>query len=258
MQSAVIPEPLAEIPPPIDSFDINEAPTDKRIDPNDPKKFPNAHWKIAPLNFNDSIRTGKVSCKASIPVLRGTFLPMVRSKINKELGLAVGIDSIMKFVQYAKSFQSDSDLMQQLDNIGYEIKANNQEFVSVMLADDNYSGGIHPNTFYTSESFYTETGELLTLDSIINVDRKSEFMDSIISVLKKYSYLKDGWEDHAREELNSFYLTDSAIIPYYEPYILVNSTDGKIECSLSFKKIKNLIAPRFAAKLGKIKRQKFE
>lgn len=114
------------------------------------------------------------------------------------------------------------------DEQNYEMKLNTDQYVSILRTHYEYAGGAHGGAYYFSDTFNMATGELMELDDVFTVP-SGEYDKRILAEVKELAALmvtEDGErliDESALESTfdhNCFYLTDDALVIYYQTYSL--------------------------------------
>ncbi len=133
--------------------------------------------------------------------------------------------------------------------IGYDVKLNDGQYLSLGIANYLSTGGAHPNTTELFLTFDVVTGNIVTLRDVIPADQLMAFE------VKEKQWLVDNMSDQLFEELTSefmafiaaptqeqtdryvddamVYLTSSDIVTFYNPYTIAPYTVGPIEVTIA-------------------------
>lgn len=129
----------------------------------------------------------------------------------------------------------------------YEIALNNEKFLSVKRVCSQFSGGIHGNTEYFSDSFSFESGERLVLSDIFTVSA-DEYLDRIFKEVLLQIRMDDSeyfgdYESSVKTLYNTedFYLTADSIVVFYSEYTLGPYSLGIPEYSISFEDVDDIL-----------------
>ena len=132
---------------------------------------------------------------------------------------------------------------------------NGNNLLSVLNLDFENTGGAHPNSYWSSETFDVETGKMLTLSDIFGVS-KEEVLEKVYEIVinqieqakskDNYGedvYYFDEYEENAKNYYseNDFVLGPKGIIFYYQLYTLAPYAAGFPP--LNFLTMKQAISP---------------
>lgn len=134
----------------------------------------------------------------------------------------------------------------------YVIKYNQNELLSVVFLNYQYTGGAHGITVLSSLNINLETGEDYRLkdlfksgdyipflnstirdeiDKRVEAGRLSEFTDSPFKTIK---------------EVSDFYLSDSSVVIYFQQYEYFPYAAGIQEFPINFVQLKTMLSPKFS------------
>lgn len=116
----------------------------------------------------------------------------------------------------------------------------------------SYSGGMHSNVSCVSANYDLETGDPLTLGSIMHMDAtKDDFVDLILAELGQIAeenYLYDDYKDCVHSHFScdesvyeDFYFTDSGLCFFFSPYEIAPYASGIITVEIPYDKLLGLI-----------------
>ncbi|RSL31423.1 DUF3298 domain-containing protein [Salibacterium salarium] len=111
----------------------------------------------------------------------------------------------------------------------YRIEQNNDEYISIVFEEYQFTGGVHGMSQHTAYTFDAQTGETLTLQdlfaedtdyvSVINETIETEMEDEALGG----SYFDfDGVEP----ETDQFYVTEKGPVVYFQPYEIAPYAEG--------------------------------
>lgn len=126
------------------------------------------------------------------------------------------------------------------------------QVLSLSGTQNSYSGGLHGNLSCISANYDLQTGDVLTLGSIMAPDATTE--DFILLILDKLRpqieelYLYEDYEAGVRNRLDTdenqyedFYFTSNGLCFYFAPYEIAPYTSGIITVELPYQQIADLI-----------------
>ncbi len=133
--------------------------------------------------------------------------------------------------------------------IGYDMKLNDGQYLSLGIANYLSTGGAHPNTTELFLTFDVTTGSIVTLRELVAADQLVAFE------VKEKQWLVDNLSEQLFEESTSefaafiaaptqeatdryiddaiFYLTPTDIVTFYNPYMIAPYTTGAIEVMIA-------------------------
>jgi len=130
------------------------------------------------------------------------------------------------------------------------IRYSDEMIKSIFIIHDSYTGGAHPNYYYTCSSYDNE-GTEITLNSIIEMNEKSiKLLDKeITSILRKKEadWVVDESHPSFAEELSKNEIpcvfTPAGIFFYFAPYVAGSYAQGSFVTLITYDKIKSIIKP---------------
>jgi hypothetical protein len=136
-----------------------------------------------------------------------------------------------------------------VSEIGYDMKLNDGEYLSLGIANYLSTGGAHPNTTELFLTFDVATGALVTLRDVVAADQRIAFeiqekqwlVDTMQEQLFEESatefsaFIASPTQEHADRYIDDaiFYLTPTDIVTFYNPYMIAPYTAGPIEVMIA-------------------------
>lgn len=124
--------------------------------------------------------------------------------------------------------------------------------LSLFGMQNSYSGGMHGNLNCTAANYDLETGDVLTLGSIMHLDAdKEDFIEIVIKKLTEKEeeyYLFDGFEESVSSRLGGdenlyedFYFTQTGLSFFFSPYEIAPYASGIITVEIPYKELLGLV-----------------
>jgi len=135
------------------------------------------------------------------------------------------------------------------DEQNYEIKLNTEPYVSILRTHYGYSGGAHGEVYLLSDTFDMDTGTRMQLDELFTVS-SAEYEERVLTEVNKLAALmvtSDGeplLDESALESTfdhNCFYLTEDALVIYYQTYSLGCHALGAPEFPISCEALEDIL-----------------
>ena len=134
----------------------------------------------------------------------------------------------------------------------YRLKYNQNELLSVVFLDYQYTGGAHGLTVQSSHTFNLKTGEEYKLKDLVKSD--ADYVSFISNTVKNEidARVKEGiLPDYAiapfeaiRED-QDFYLSNNAVVVYFQQYEYFPYAAGIQEFPVEFSALQDLLRPAF-------------
>lgn len=237
-------------PTDIDSLEnetISTAPTD--TSPPAEKLLPlNISYKVYRETFRDDDGTDLVDFKLTYPYIDNPDNAQGITAINEYYETQLdhfittvipeGKKAAMEFKKVAQ--ENGFDFYPLAFEREPSIYYNGNNLLSVLNLDFENTGGAHPNSYWSSETFDVETGKMLTLSDIFGVS-KEEVLEKVYEIVinqieqakskDNYGedvYYFDEYEENAKNYYseNDFVLGPKGIIFYYQLYTLAPYAAG--------------------------------
>ncbi len=145
-------------------------------------------------------------------------------------------------LNHASDLASDAEALGDETSAVYEIEEtatlglNNNQYFSFVLQDCEYTGGAHSNYSYTGITFDSQTGDIVTLDTLINdLDSFEDEVSQYILDQLEADYaddLLDGYNDVIEQAKSSgdfvWYLSDDGMVFPLAPATVLPFSEGPV------------------------------
>lgn len=120
----------------------------------------------------------------------------------------------------------------------YKVKLNDQHYLSVLQSIYTYSGGAHGTTIRYSLTLDKKTGEPVTLRDLFDSDAYLYILNEYAAQQNKDIYLYEPVKITGQE---SFYLTDSELVIYYQQYEVAPYAAGFVEYHFPYTMLQSVL-----------------
>jgi hypothetical protein len=238
-------------------------------------KFINGKAYISEEFFNDSLGLTILRCKANESVSLKTFMKneaaikTVNEKTEEpRIGISLqypkisGLDDIsvenainetikkeaitakQEGLEYIKNFPEDTEGNKYQVDLNYRITYNQNNLLSIVLQNYQYTGGAHGDMLQKSYTFNLQTGKEYYLQDLFKggADYKTLFNNLV----------KDGIKERGLSKITQFnsvswnqvyYLDNNGVIIYFEPYEYFARSDGIQEFSAKYDELTDMLNP---------------
>lgn len=164
-------------------------------------------------------------------------------------------ESIIKSTcaDFEKSYTSLDDFMASLDSSadlgfmsvdadGMIVNAEHQ-ILSILISQSSFTGGAHPNYFFTCLNFNVQTGEEIKMDELF-ISGYSRALDQIAEKEFRKQYGDDDWWFFKKGEFplnDNFNITPGGLLFRFNPYEIGPYAAGAPQIFLSYKSIRHLL-----------------
>lgn len=164
-----------------------------------------------------------------------------QEQLNSQLAQALA-SALVSFDSAAQ--ESSADLImgnKAVFNNTWEEKYNQNSFVSIIQEQYIYLGGAHGSTAWYPLNIDTAAGYILTLDDLFEDSGYIETLNRMITELvdENPEEYKDLWEKPEIKDSHQtdFYITDTSLVIFYQPYDLSYYARGFVEFPLSLEEL---------------------
>lgn len=135
-------------------------------------------------------------------------------------------------------------------NISGETRTGYKEYINYIILWDEFTGGAHPNSYYTVLNFNPKTGEEVVLQDILKDNYEEPLTELLISTLaadlevENYEGIKEKGYLYPNADMyisNNYILEKEQIVFIYNKYDIAPYAVGDITISISYDKIKDLL-----------------
>lgn len=206
---------------------------------------------IRAIDYYDESEDSSTVIEITYPKVYGLNDQQIEDNIN-----AVLEDEFLKSIEWYHEFIAVLDSFPTMEytagmffsfETGFDIKLLNEKILSLVLNHYEFTGGAHGNYYSIGYTFDLQSGELLTLESVISkesipfITRLCEA--KILEIYEASSLTEAGmFEDHI--EINSeqdFFLLEDALIFQFDPYEIAPYVMGNIEVEIPFDEISEFL-----------------
>lgn len=135
-------------------------------------------------------------------------------------------------------------------NISGEVKIGYKDYINYIILWDEFTGGAHPNSYYTVLNFDPATGEEVVLQDILKENYEEPLTELLISTLaadlevEDYEGIKEKGYLYPNADMyisNNYILEKEQIVFIYNKYDIAPYAVGDITISISYDNIKDLL-----------------
>lgn len=133
-------------------------------------------------------------------------------------------------------------------NISSEITNGYNGILNYLIFNEIYTGGAHPNSFYTALNFDPSTGEEIVLDDILKNDYETRLTQELLVALADHFKVSPVTEIVVQGYLiNDFYISNNFILGkdkitfIYNRYDIAPYAAGEIMLDIEYKNIKDIL-----------------
>jgi hypothetical protein len=130
--------------------------------------------------------------------------------------------------------------------LDYRVTTNKNNVLSILLKAYLYEGGAHGMSYYIPYNIDTKNGKILTLSDLFapGTDYISEISEQVKQQMDARGLTKDLFDPFTTiQDENDFYLTDNALVYYFQEYEYLPYSDGMPEFIIPFKNLKGFQLP---------------
>lgn len=238
---AVIPQETQSTPP-----EINQVVEDKTmVAVSVPAETTNTVHKNGTVLFQ--LTQQHISLTLNKPDVADKIILDFLTRIDNTMESA---DSIMAMAKNA--YNAQKDWMPYLYSILYSPTRIDHNVLSFSGSIEEYTGGPHPNRSRTSVSYDLQTGDVLTLASIMHKDASvSTICDLVLVGLAELSAntdLYEGYEYTIRQRFagdasinEDWYFTQTGLCFAFSPYEIAPYSSGVITVEIPYEKLKTIL-----------------
>lgn len=209
------------------------------------------------LTTDDGITYITLGCTYPVIAIEGN--DAAAEKINADIRSR--IDSFYAERDYCEWLKSDIDYLREHEpdrtNTNYQnyliywVQRADDKVVSFIVEDTEYMGGMHPNSTEIGINYHTETGNVITFESLS--DDPEAFYAATLAYNKKLAaadvydermfsqnYITDGTLESALYSGDAWYLTTYGLCFRSDPYELGAYTAGAIEFIIPYNALKKM------------------
>jgi len=185
-------------------------------------------------NFPKVLINGKVSEEID------KFYEEKQNKLQEE------INEMLAYAKEDYSYKKAENIQWAPYGIGksYELKYTHPKAISLIEIDYQYSGGAHPNMYYTAQNFDMQTYKHLTLSDIMTDEKKGiEFINSyILDLIKTPQYSEYSFwepEENVKNILtnDTWYFSEEGLVIICNTYIIESYAAGEIYFIVPYDKL---------------------
>jgi hypothetical protein len=155
-------------------------------------------------------------------------------------------DILTKYHEILLYSDSDAEELEQYsESMGYSVTYIGDEWICLLLEGYVYTGGAHGLPFRNTLIYNLESGECAQTEDLFDVTEETfttlytqAFQDLIAESPEEYW---DDATDTVSEEANfqdaAYYLTDTGVTFYFEPYVLAAYARGYVEAEIPYEKL---------------------
>lgn len=128
--------------------------------------------------------------------------------------------------------------------INAEAKSGYKGIINYIIYLEEYSGGAHPNSYYTVLNFDPKSGEEILLESIFKPGYEEELTKAIKTALENDGNLSEHFNEEKIEEVyisNNFILEKEQITFVYNKYDISYYAAGDIFVNIGYDKLKHIL-----------------
>lgn len=133
--------------------------------------------------------------------------------------------------------------------IRQDVKYNKNDFISIVTETYEYTGGAHGSTVWAAKNIDTANGETVELADLFADDKYKDELNRLITdmVVSKSDEYSDLWEKPQIKDSNQtdFYVTDDALVIYYQPYDLSYYARGFVEFPIPYEEISGYLKEEY-------------
>lgn len=210
-------------------------------------------FKVVSDHFYQEIKSDSGKLKGIIaycspivePELNSAFVDKINKEYNRDL------DEFIAQAQENISWEEESFYPQEY-NRTFDVTYNKNNLLSIKVSDYLDAGGAHPNTALISKTFDFKNNEELSLNDVLVDGYEKRVYDEFEKYINtEYSDLQ---YDARKETLDSiaheikdvnFYLTDDALVLYFDVYQVAGYAMGYPQISLKYDFHKDLFKINF-------------
>lgn len=206
---------------------------------------------IRALDYYDESEDSSTIIEITYPQVLGISDSVIEYKINSLLE-----EEFLKSVEWYEEFVSMLDSVPTMEytagmffsfETGFDIKLVSESFLSIVLNQYEFTGGAHGNYYSIGYNFDLTTGNLITVENVLNAESLS-FISRLCEVKIKQIYeavsLTDAGLFEDRIELTTdqdFYLLKDAIVFQFDPYEIAPYAMGNIEVPVYYEEISEFL-----------------
>ncbi|WP_219226122.1 DUF3298 and DUF4163 domain-containing protein [Pedobacter antarcticus] len=135
--------------------------------------------------------------------------------------------------------------------IDLKVAANYPNYLSLKFTYSEYKGGAHPNTLFSYLNYNPQSGNVITLDSLVKTDSKTQLVAVAEKIFRKNeklsanASLSDGYFfDGGKFALaQTFTLSPEGLMFLYNPYEIKPYAAGVTELIIPYSQIKEFLKP---------------
>lgn len=133
-------------------------------------------------------------------------------------------------------------------NISSEVESGHKGILNYVIFNEEYTGGAHPNCYYTALNFDKESGKEVVLQDILKEDYETRLTQELIVALAEHFKVEPVTEVVVRGYLiNDFYISNNYIIGkdkitfIYNRYDIAPYAAGEIMLDIDYNRIKDIL-----------------
>lgn len=131
-----------------------------------------------------------------------------------------------------------------------EVKESNDNFLSIIIEKNVYTGGAHGNIWRYTQNIDTAQSKIITLDDLFMDLEYVDFLNKRIEELiqENPEVYSDLWQKPVINERqkNDFYIYDGNLVVFYQPYDLSYYARGFVEFPITIESLRGYIKPEYA------------
>lgn len=168
--------------------------------------------------------------------------------------------SVIAYQDIAKSFINgyDSFIGENHDSeqawfliIDMNVLHQKDSYIAIKYTHSDYSGGAHPNTNFSFINYDLKINKAITLDSLINNNKKNELTRIAENIFRKNEKLgpteslegKYFFSDGKFSLPENFYISKKGLVFFYNPYEIKAYAYGITELTIPFADLKDIAKP---------------
>lgn len=206
---------------------------------------------IRALDYYDESEDSSTVIEITYPQVLGVSDSVIEYKINSLLE-----EEFLKSVEWYEEFVSMLDSVPTMEytagmffsfETGFDIKLPSESFLSIVLNQYEFTGGAHGNYYSIGYNFDLTTGNLITVENILNEESLS-FISRLCEIKIKQMYeavsLTDAGLFEDRIDLSmdqDFYLLKDAMVFQFDPYEIAPYAMGNIEVPVYYEEISEFL-----------------
>ena len=192
----------------------------------------NINQAVAYTLFESADKSIEKACENFIAQRKKEYLELLPEYINSK-------DNDMSAVWFYNYYIANS-----------EVKRGYKEYINYTIIWEEFTGGAHPNSYYTVLNFNPETGEEIVLGDILKEDYDEPLTEILINNLAKQLQVEDIegikekgylYQDYEMFISNNFILDTEKIVFIYNKYEIAPYAVGDIMIDVTYEELKDLL-----------------